>query len=225
MTDPEHKKRAMQERAKATRRKLLTAAGLEFEEHEFGGASVDRILKAAGLTKGAFYHHFKTKADLAEALLDDTFMDLQVLPTQDLKLQEVIDTGMILAYRVAREAAIRAALRLSVTYQAPSTYGTPWPAWVAIDKAQLDDAQERGELLPGVDTGATAFQIAGAWSGLVLTAHAVDQHLEHVEERISVMYRNLLTATAHPRCLPELDFSPDRGRHLFELVGAGIPGD
>jgi TetR/AcrR family transcriptional repressor of nem operon len=31
----------------------------------FSGTSIDDILKATGMTKGAFFHHFKGKADLA----------------------------------------------------------------------------------------------------------------------------------------------------------------
>lgn len=211
-------KRQMQHRATVTRDEMLKAAGDEFEHTGFYGASIERIAKNADLTRGAFYHHFKSKEDLAEKLLEDTFKDLTVLPTQDLKLQEIVDTGMIIAHRITRESALRAALRLSVDYNAPFTYGTPWPAWVEIDRQQLEAARARGELLPGVDTEETAHQIAGGWAGLVLLAHAIERNLDKVEERISVMYRNLLTATGHPRFLSQLDFSSDRGRRLFEMV-------
>ena len=36
----------------------------------FAGTSIDDILKSAGLTKGAFFHHFKGKADLARELVE-----------------------------------------------------------------------------------------------------------------------------------------------------------
>jgi len=36
----------------------------------FAGTSIDDILKAAGLTKGAFFHHFKGKGDLARELVE-----------------------------------------------------------------------------------------------------------------------------------------------------------
>ncbi|MDC6366199.1 MULTISPECIES: TetR/AcrR family transcriptional regulator [Flavobacteriaceae] len=37
----------------------------------FAGTSIDLILAKTGITKGAFFYHFKTKADLALALLND----------------------------------------------------------------------------------------------------------------------------------------------------------
>ncbi len=36
----------------------------------YAGTSVDDILKSAGLTKGAFFHHFKGKGDLARELVE-----------------------------------------------------------------------------------------------------------------------------------------------------------
>ncbi len=37
-------------------------------ERGLAGTSIDMILDAAGITKGAFFYHFKSKADLAEQL-------------------------------------------------------------------------------------------------------------------------------------------------------------
>ena len=39
-------------------------------EHGFAGTSVDAVLAQAGSTKGAFFHHFASKADLGRALVD-----------------------------------------------------------------------------------------------------------------------------------------------------------
>jgi TetR/AcrR family transcriptional repressor of nem operon len=36
----------------------------------FAGTSIDDIIKDAALTKGAFFHHFKSKADLARVLVE-----------------------------------------------------------------------------------------------------------------------------------------------------------
>lgn len=47
-----------------TRDKLLeTATGLIWQSN-YNGVGVNEICKQAGVTKGAFYHHFETKADL-----------------------------------------------------------------------------------------------------------------------------------------------------------------
>lgn len=59
----------------ATRRKILEAAGRVFRRRGYKGAGVDDVMAEAGLTAGAFYKHFDSKASLLEeslyAALDD----------------------------------------------------------------------------------------------------------------------------------------------------------
>ena len=50
---------------------LLDAAARVFAERGFTGASVDRIVAAAELSKGTFYWHFATKEDLFLELVDE----------------------------------------------------------------------------------------------------------------------------------------------------------
>jgi len=51
------------------REKLLVAGTDLFRRHGFVATSVDQICTEAGVTKGAFFHHFDTKEALAEACL------------------------------------------------------------------------------------------------------------------------------------------------------------
>jgi AcrR family transcriptional regulator len=48
----------------STRIRILTAAERLFAEHGFDGASMPTIAKASGITAGAIYKHFDSKADL-----------------------------------------------------------------------------------------------------------------------------------------------------------------
>ena len=45
-----------------TRAILVESAFREIHAHGYAGASLDRILANSGVTKGALYHHFKSKA-------------------------------------------------------------------------------------------------------------------------------------------------------------------
>jgi TetR/AcrR family transcriptional repressor of nem operon len=54
-----------------TRHDLLEAAFWEIWEVGFRAASLDRILKSTGVTKGALYHHFKNKNELGYAVVDE----------------------------------------------------------------------------------------------------------------------------------------------------------
>jgi AcrR family transcriptional regulator len=59
------------QRAPADKRDLLLdSATLEFAAHGYEDASINRILIAAGFSKGAFYYYFDDKADLAAAVLE-----------------------------------------------------------------------------------------------------------------------------------------------------------
>lgn len=60
----------MARRGEDTRERILEAARLLVMENGFAGTSIDDILKATGLTKGAFFHHFKGKAELARELVE-----------------------------------------------------------------------------------------------------------------------------------------------------------
>lgn len=52
----------------ATRAGLLDAATALFAERGYAGTSIDDVAAAAGMTKGAVYHHFAGKAALFEAV-------------------------------------------------------------------------------------------------------------------------------------------------------------
>ena len=60
----------MQHRSEETRTQLINSAIQLFSTQGFNTASVDDICKNAGVSKGAFYHHFESKQALFLALLD-----------------------------------------------------------------------------------------------------------------------------------------------------------
>ena len=62
--------RSNRERTDATRKALLTAARTLFVEKGYAGASTPEIVAAAGITRGALYHHFKDKQDLFRAVVE-----------------------------------------------------------------------------------------------------------------------------------------------------------
>ncbi|MFW6201869.1 MAG: TetR/AcrR family transcriptional regulator [Gemmatimonadota bacterium] len=53
-----------------TRERILDAAQRLILGQSFAGASVEAIVEGAGVTKGAFFHHFSSKTDLAHALVE-----------------------------------------------------------------------------------------------------------------------------------------------------------
>ncbi|MFF2927118.1 TetR family transcriptional regulator [Streptomyces celluloflavus] len=102
----------------------MEAAGLEFEENGYERAKINHIIARSGASKGSFYFHFPDKERLAKAIFEST-LTLDGVQPRDVHLQVVVDTGMILTHRIVHEPALRAVLRLSMDYIAPTTYGTP----------------------------------------------------------------------------------------------------
>lgn len=99
--------------AENTRGKILHAAFDEFYKHGFQGGSINRIVRGAGATKGALFHHFKGKNDLGYAVVREVIhphlkahwadpLAHSTDPITDLKhvfrqcLKEEIDNGQLL---------------------------------------------------------------------------------------------------------------------------------
>ncbi len=72
-------------RGESTRERILDAAKKLVMSQGFAGTSIDQVLKEAGVTKGAFFHHFKGKADLARELV-------KRYAVNDLKMFQDFDT-------------------------------------------------------------------------------------------------------------------------------------
>ena len=61
----------MQQRSEETRAHLLEASLKQFSSSGYDAASVDDICAEAGVSKGAFYHHFPSKQAVFLALFED----------------------------------------------------------------------------------------------------------------------------------------------------------
>ncbi|HYC36374.1 MAG TPA: helix-turn-helix domain-containing protein [Usitatibacter sp.] len=53
-----------------TRAAILDASLDLILDHGYGATTVDAVVQRAGITKGAFFHHFGSKAELARALVE-----------------------------------------------------------------------------------------------------------------------------------------------------------
>ena len=59
----------MASKGEETRKRILDTAQDMILDHGYAGVSIDQLIKRLGLTKGAFFHHFKSKGDLARTLI------------------------------------------------------------------------------------------------------------------------------------------------------------
>lgn len=61
--------RASAAAAAETARRILDVAASQFAEHGYASASVDDVARAAGVTRGAVYHHYSSKPLLFSAVV------------------------------------------------------------------------------------------------------------------------------------------------------------
>jgi AcrR family transcriptional regulator len=70
------RRRTQAERSESTVHDLVKAARPLFAERGFSGTSIEDIVRAAGVTRGALYHHFGSKTDVFRAVFEAEERDL-----------------------------------------------------------------------------------------------------------------------------------------------------
>jgi len=70
-----------QDYSSSTKRALLDSATILFTDHGYAGTSLDEVVAAARVTKGALYHHFPSKL----ALFENVFLRVQESTTADIE--------------------------------------------------------------------------------------------------------------------------------------------
>ncbi|MEU8775853.1 TetR/AcrR family transcriptional regulator [Streptomyces sp. NPDC048606] len=149
---------ANQQRAVRSRGALVRAAAAHFDQDGYAGTSLSQISKSAGISVGGLTFHFKSKAELAEAVEEvgraDTRAALErVRARPGSALRRLVELTLELTRQIGRNAAVRATIRLE--RERPGAQ--PWSAtWLPDAHALLRQAREDGGLLRGTDPEAVA---------------------------------------------------------------------
>ena len=142
------------------------ATGL-FAEHGYEGTSIEAVLSAAGVSRGALYHHFAGKEALFEAVVSAVSEQVTV------ELTEVISgcTDPVDAMRTAALAWIDLAgdpvIQRVMLVDAPSVLG--WERWRAMDDGRTLGAM-RAMLQAVSDSGRLPAELVGPFSHMILAA-------------------------------------------------------
>ena len=148
--------------AEATRRAILAAARASFAEHGFAAASTTAIAAAAGVTRGALYHHFAGKTDLFRAV----FVEIEHELNDYGPCRRLAETGSLYAFVAGCAAwldfAVRPDYQRIAVVDAPAVLGAV--EWHDIDA---------GIGLASMEAGPRALAATGFSSGRPSRALAV----------------------------------------------------
>jgi len=120
------------EQTERTRAALISAGRTLFAERGFAATSTEELVRTAGVTRGALYHHFHDKRELFEAVYEDVERGLAEEVTRSLEgtsdALEVLRRGSDAFLDACLDPAVR---RISLL-EAPSVLG--WERWREIDQ-------------------------------------------------------------------------------------------
>jgi len=136
--------RTNRERTEATRLALIDAARALFVSKGYGDTSTPEIAVAAGITRGALYHHFADKRDLFRQVLvreaETVAADIEAATPQQLTPREALLEGSQ-AYLKAMSAPGRTRLLL-----------IEGPAVLGLEEIMaIDEATSAGSLRQGLE--------------------------------------------------------------------------
>jgi AcrR family transcriptional regulator len=118
------------EQSEATRSALIAAARELFAQRGYAGVGTEEIVRAAGVTRGALYHHFEGKEQLFRAVYEDIEAEL----VQEIAAGAMSATDPVQALRGGARAWLDAcedpAVQRIALLDGPSVLG--WEQWREI---------------------------------------------------------------------------------------------
>jgi TetR/AcrR family transcriptional repressor of nem operon len=191
-----------------TKQKLLDAAQRLMLAKGFVATTVDEICEAARLTKGSFFHYFRSKEDLGRAVLDrfvaakaQAFQHASFLKKRD-PLQRV--NGYIdCAIRMSQEPSAHQgcllgnfAQELSDTHPGMrSRCAEHFARWAEGFRQDLDQAKAKHAPKAAFDTRSLAEHFIAVLEGALILAKtkrdpkAVERHLRHFKRYVNALFK------------------------------------
>lgn len=164
-----HPRRTQAERRAETREALIAAARRLFTERGYEQVGTEEIVRSAGVTRGALYHHYGDKASLLEAVYnrieaESTERVARIVLGSDLHSPLAAMKAGIEAFLAECE---KPELRQIALHDAPAVLG--WERWreigaangLGLIEASLSAAIEAGEVRP-LPVKPTAHLLMGA---------------------------------------------------------------
>jgi AcrR family transcriptional regulator len=123
-----------EERSEATRAQLVATATELFAARGYAGVGTEDVVRGAGLTRGALYHHFADKRELFAAVHERLEQELITGIGERLAAEAVSDPAelLVLGMRAFLDACLRPAVLRITLQDAPTVLG--WARWREVSE-------------------------------------------------------------------------------------------
>lgn len=201
--------RTRQQRAVATRAAIIDGAAKEFDENGYVGASMDAVAERAGLTKGALYFHFTSKADLAAAVIarqhevSRAYAEL-ALERGRTPLEVIMWMCQGLATQMITETVVSAGIRLSTEAAGKGVdRQDPYTDWMAVMGDLFQQAIVHGEVDERWDSALIGRVVSPAYTGVQMVSDVLTGR-EDLFERLRELWLVLLEAFVTEQTRPDV---------------------
>lgn len=175
-----------------TIRKLIEVARTHFTEHGYANAALESIVAEANLTRGAVYHHFRSKKELFRIVLEDVQREVAERVEKEAATSEDLWQQLYLGCRAFMMAAVEDRNRRIMLIDGPAILG--WDVWREMDKKhsmrllreQLEIMQEQG-YVQQVPLDAAAHFISGGLNETALRLASESMQPNALEETMQVL--------------------------------------
>ncbi|TCJ16222.1 TetR/AcrR family transcriptional regulator [Rubrobacter taiwanensis] len=137
------RRRTQAERRAATRRALLDAARALFAEKGYHGTAAEEIVRRAGLTRGALYHHFEDKKDLFRVVVDEMESEIDEEIEKAERAEARLPEAVMAGYRAFVDAVLDPEMKRTFFLDGPSVLGWEW--------REIDARHAVGKIEEGLD--------------------------------------------------------------------------
>ncbi|WP_431245511.1 ScbR family autoregulator-binding transcription factor [Leifsonia xyli] len=165
-----------QVRAQVTRDTIVGGAAAVFGRRGYGLASIADIAEAAGVTKGALYFHFRSKDELARAVIAEQHRRTMAAAAEVVEenrpaLETMVLLSAVLARQLLTDPVVQAGIRLTndVAYLDEPVL-EPYQDWLRASEDLFRRAAEQGDLRPEVDPAMLAAVVVAAYTGVQLVS-------------------------------------------------------
>ena len=218
--------RPRQERAERTRAHIVNTAALAFAEHGFDGVSLNDIVSASGISKGAFYFHFSSKEELALAAFrakqQEMLSRLRTQPTKSSRADLIVSSMRRRAQLIREDPSFRCISRLGAQFNLLAAPGSIYSSYLeeAIGNIAelIRDGQRGGEFRADLDPDAAARVVFAGAVGIdsLSQLSSGGKDLEsRVDELTDLVLRGLLNTNQRTRPCRN-----DRGDHCDGPAGS-----